>query len=88
MPAYQGEPGAYTEEAAIAFLGPSIALKPCETLEEVFKGVETDQYQFGVVPVENSLEGSVVRVYDMLLDSRLMVCGETELRISPLPDRQ
>ncbi len=80
--AYQGEPGAYTEEAAAAFFGPSVDLKPCETLEEVLKGVESEEYQFGVLPIENSLEGSISRVYDLLLDSRLMVCGETELRIS------
>ncbi len=80
--AYQGETGAYAEEAAVSFFGPAAALKPRETLEEVFKGVETGDIQFGVVPVENSLEGSISRVYDLLLESKLMVCGEIELRIS------
>jgi len=80
--AFQGEVGAYSEEAALQFFGPSITTKPYETLDDVFKVVEQDEVQFGIVPVENSLEGSISRVYDLLLDSSLKVCGETELRVS------
>ncbi len=80
--AFQGEVGAYSEEAALQFFGPSITTKPYESLDDVFKVVEQDEVQFGIVPVENSLEGSISRVYDLLLDSSLKVCGETELRIS------
>ena len=79
--AFQGEIGAFSEEAAVHFFGPSIEAKPCESLDDVFKVVEQGEVQFGVVPIENSLEGSISRVYDLLLDSSLMVCGETELRI-------
>ena len=79
--AFQGEIGAYSEEAAFHFFGPSVRVKPCESLDNVFKAVEQDEAQFGVVPIENSLEGSISRVYDLLLDSSLMVCGETELRV-------
>lgn len=79
--AFQGEIGAYSEEATFQFFGSSIQLKPCETLEEVFKAVEQGEVQFGVVPAENSLEGSISRVYDLLLDSSLKVCGEKELRV-------
>ncbi len=79
--AFQGEIGAYSEEAAFQFFGSSIQIKPCESLEEVFKVVEERGVQFGVVPVENSLEGSISRVYDLLLDSTLRVCGEIELRV-------
>ena len=79
--AFQGEIGAYSEEAAFQFFGSSIQIKPCESLEGVFKVVEEGQVQFGVVPVENSLEGSISRVYDLLLDSALKVCGEIELRV-------
>ena len=79
--AFQGEIGAYSEEAAFQFFGPSIGIRPHESLEEVFKVVEEGEVQFGVVPVENSLEGSISRVYDLLLDSDLRVCGETELRV-------
>ena len=80
--AFQGELGAYSEEAAINFFGSDIRLRPYETLEDVFKAVERDEAQFGIVPVENSIEGSISKTYDLLLDSSLKVCGETELRVS------
>ncbi len=80
--AYQGESGAYAEEAVFQFFGVAIQPKPRETLEGVFKAVAAGEVRFGVVPVENSLEGIISRVYDLLLDSDLQVCGETELRVS------
>ena len=80
--AFQGEPGAYTEEAALRFFGKSTKGVPYDTLDEVFEAVEGGDVPFALVPVENSLEGSITRAYDLLLDSPLMVCGETELRIS------
>ena len=79
--AFQGEIGAYSEEAAFRFFGFSIQTKPCESLDEVFKSVEQGEVKYGIVPIENSLEGSISRVYDLLLDSTLRVCGELELRI-------
>jgi chorismate mutase/prephenate dehydratase len=79
--AFQGEIGAYSEEAALNFFGPSIQSKPCESLDDVFKVVERGEVPFGIVPIENSLEGSIGRVYDLLLDSSLKVCGEIELRV-------
>ena len=79
--AFQGEIGAYSEEAAFQFFGPSIQVKPCESLDDVFRVVEKDEAPRGVVPIENSLEGSISRVYDLLLDSSLKVCGETEVRV-------
>lgn len=80
--AFQGEPGAYTEEAAFRFFGKVTEGYPCNTLDEVFEAVEVGDVPFAAVPVENSLEGSITRAYDLLLDSPLMICGETELRIS------
>jgi len=80
--AFQGKIGAYSEEAAIRFFGASTQSQPYESLEEVFKVVEGGEMQFGVVPIENSLEGSITQVYDLLLESPLMVCGEIDLRIS------
>jgi len=79
--AFQGELGAYSEEATFQFFGPSVQIRPRETLEEVFKLVEKGEVQFGVIPVENSLEGNINRAYDLLLESSLMVCGEIELRV-------
>jgi len=78
---FQGELGAHSEEAAFRFFGSSIRSRPCESLEEVFEAVEKAWVQFGVVPIENSLEGSISRVYDLMLDSALMVCGEIEHRV-------
>ncbi|MBI2852700.1 MAG: prephenate dehydratase [Chloroflexi bacterium] len=80
--AFQGELGAYSEGAAFQFFGHSVSVKPCETLDEVFRRVEVGEVQYGIVPIENSLEGSISRVYDLLLDSSLRVCGETEFRVS------
>jgi len=80
--AFQGEIGAYSEEAAFHFFGASIEVKPCESLDDVFRVVEQGEIQFGIVPIENSLEGSINRVYDLLLDSSLRVCGEIELRVT------
>ncbi|KPK20753.1 MAG: prephenate dehydratase [Dehalococcoidia bacterium SG8_51_3] len=79
--AFQGEAGAYSEEAASQFFGASVESRPCETLEEVFESVEEEGVQFGVIPVENSLEGSISRSYDLMLESDLHVCGETEVRV-------
>jgi chorismate mutase/prephenate dehydratase len=80
--AFQGEIGAYGEEAAVNYFGPTIIVKPCESFDEVFRMVERGDAQYGIVPVENSVEGSINRVYDLLLSSTLRVQGEIELRIS------
>jgi chorismate mutase/prephenate dehydratase len=79
--AFQGEAGAYSEEAAYQFFGSTARLKPCESLEDAFQAVESGVVQYGLVPVENSLEGSITRTYDLLLDSNLRVGGETQLRV-------
>ena len=60
---FQGEPGAYTEEAALRFFGTSTQSRPYESLDEVFEVVERGEVPFAVVPVENSLEGSITRAY-------------------------
>jgi chorismate mutase/prephenate dehydratase len=79
--AFQGEIGAYSEEAAYKYFGNAIAVKPCESFDDVFTAVEKRDVNYGIVPVENSLEGSISRTYDLLLDSDIKVTGETELRI-------
>jgi chorismate mutase/prephenate dehydratase len=79
--AFQGETGAYSEEAAFQYFGHSIIPKPCDTFDTVFEVVENDEAPFGVVPIENSLEGSISRVYDLLLNSRLKVSGELDLHV-------
>jgi chorismate mutase/prephenate dehydratase len=73
--AFQGEIGAYSEEAAFQYFGTSAQVKPLESLDAVFKVVEQGEVPYAVVPVENSLEGSISRVYDLFLNSSLKVCG-------------
>ena len=80
--AFQGQAGAYSQEAALSFFGASVLTRPCETLDEVFKLVQDGSLPFGIVPVENSQEGSISRSYDLLLDSEVMVCGEAQIRVS------
>jgi len=80
--AFQGEKGAYSEEAATLFFGSSLKTKPYRSLPEVFKAVEEERADAGIVPVENSLEGSVNQTYDLLLSSELKVSGEVILRVT------
>ncbi len=80
--AYQGEVGAYSEEATILFFGSAMKTRAYESFDDVFKAVEKEEVTYGVVPVENSLEGSISRNYDLLLDSDLMVSGEVNIRVS------
>ena len=80
--AFQGQDGAYSQEAALNFFGNSVLTRPCETLDEVFKLVQEGGLPYGIVPVENSQEGSISRSYDLLLDADVMVCGETQIRVS------
>jgi chorismate mutase/prephenate dehydratase len=80
--AFQGQDGAYSQEAALSFFGNAVLTRPCETLDEVFKLVQEGGLPYGIVPVENSQEGSISRSYDLLLDAEVMVCGETQIRVS------
>ena len=80
--AFQGETGAYSEEAAYQYFGVRAVVKPCESLEDVFKAVEGGTVQFGIIPMENSIEGSIPRSYDLMLDSTLMVSGELNLKVN------
>lgn len=79
---FQGERGAYSEEAAASFFKSGVAAKPCKSLFDTFEAMEKGLVDFAVVPVENSLEGSVNETYDLLLSSGLKVCGEVNLRVS------
>jgi prephenate dehydratase len=81
MIAYQGEPGAFSEQAARRFFGPHAALRPSLTFSDVFKYIEHHNGSFGIVPIENSLFGSIHQVYDLLLQYKLFIVGEVKLRI-------
>jgi prephenate dehydratase len=79
--AFQGEPGAFSEAAAIQLLGDRIATVPRATFEAAFRAIEERSADALLAPVENTLAGSVVRVYDLLLQSQLTIVAETILPI-------
>ena len=88
--AYQGEPGAYSEQAALDFFNVDIECVPCRTFENVFAQVSESKCHYGLIPVENSLAGSIHRNYDLMLEHDLHIVGEYSLRVShcllALPD--
>ncbi len=79
--AFQGEHGAYSEEACRRHFGDTVETLPCRTFEEIFAAVEAGDATYGAVPVENSTAGSINKSYDLLLDHDLKVHGEILLRV-------
>src|SRR6266852_7424417 len=79
--AFQGELGAFSEAAAIQLLGDAIRTVPRATFEATFRAIADGAADALLAPVENSLAGSVVRVYDLLLESDLGIVAETILPI-------
>jgi prephenate dehydratase len=80
--AFQGERGAYSEAAAIAFFGDSVEPIPHNDFDSVFEAVSSGQAERGVLPVENSLAGSIHRNYDLLLRHELFIVGEVQIPIA------
>jgi len=79
--AFQGEKGAYSEEAIHQFFGTEVETRPCRRLEDIFAAVESGIADYGALPVENSTAGSINRAYDLLLDHDTRIWGETILRV-------
>jgi len=79
--AFQGEPGAFSEAAAIQLLGDAIKNVPRATFEAAFTAIGEGSADALLAPVENSLAGSVVRVFDLLMESRLVIVAETIMPI-------
>jgi prephenate dehydratase len=79
--AFQGEPGAFSEAAAIQLLGGTITTVPRPTFDAAFGAIGDGAADALLAPVENSLAGSVVRVYDLLLENDLGIVAETILPI-------
>ena len=79
--AFQGARYAFSEIASRAFFGQEIDLFPCKTFDDVFEVASDARVDYGVIPVENSLTGSIHRVYDLLLNHDLNIVGEISLRI-------
>jgi len=78
--AFQGEPGAYSEQAIFEYYG-AVETQPCETFDDVFAAVTSGTCESGLVPIENSLAGSIHQNYDLLLRHELHIVGEYFLRV-------
>jgi prephenate dehydratase len=79
--AFQGEHGAFSEAAALAHFGSRIEPTSCDSFDSVFEEVESQKCEYGMVPIENSLAGSIHRNYDLLMRHALHIVGEHFLRI-------
>ena len=79
--AFLGPEGTFTQQAVFKQFGHSVRALPLPSIEEVFHEVEAGVADFGVVPIENSTEGSVNNTLDRFLSSPLHICGEVEVRI-------
>ena len=79
--AFLGPEGTFTQAAVLKHFGSSVRALPLAAIDEVFHEVEGGVADFGVVPIENSSEGTVNHTLDMFLSSSLKICGEVELRI-------
>jgi len=79
--AFQGERGAFSEQAGYAFFGDKMSAVPLPTFEDVFKYVKNGRVDFGIIPIENSLYGSIHQNYDLLRKYNVFIVGEVKLRI-------
>jgi prephenate dehydratase len=78
---FQGVAGAYSEEAVRQYFGPETETLPCRTFSELFATVEQRGADYGMLPIENSLAGSVVQSYELLMEHDLRVRAEVILRV-------
>jgi arogenate/prephenate dehydratase len=78
--AFQGETGAYSEAAGAKF-APDATFLPCPAFEDVFAAVEDGRAGCGVLPIENSIGGTIHRNYDLLVQNELKIVGEVELPV-------
>jgi prephenate dehydratase len=78
--AFQGEPGAYSEQAVFGYFG-SVETEPCESFDKVFEAVASGRAESALIPIENSLAGSIHQNYDLLLRHNLHIVGEYFLRV-------
>ncbi|MFC3816408.1 prephenate dehydratase [Lysobacter sp. GCM10012299] len=78
---YLGPEGTHSQQAVYKHFGHSIHGLPLSSIEEVFQEVEAGHADFGVVPVENSTQGTIQSTLDMFLTSNVKICGEVELRV-------
>jgi len=79
---FLGPEGTFTQAAVYKHFGQSVKALPFGAIDEVFQEVESNVADFGVVPIENSTEGTVNNTLDMFVSSPLKICGEVELKIN------
>ncbi|GAC1510452.1 MAG: prephenate dehydratase [Steroidobacteraceae bacterium] len=79
--AFQGERGAFSEEAAARLLGSAAEMVPCQRFEDVYQSLRDGRVDSAVIPIENTLHGSVHENYDHWLNFQFRIVGETSLRI-------
>jgi prephenate dehydratase len=79
--AFQGEPGAYSEQAIRRHLGQEVQTLPCNDFAAIFDAIHGGQASKGMLPVENSLAGTVIPAYDLLVDHDLRIQAEVILRV-------
>ena len=79
--AFLGPEGTFSQQAVLKHFGHSVRALPLTSIGEVFEEVQAGHADFGMVPIENSTEGTVNNTLDMFLTSPLKICGEVELRI-------
>jgi chorismate mutase/prephenate dehydratase len=79
--AFLGPEGTFSQQAVLKHFGHSVRALPLPAIDEVFEEVQAGHADFGLVPIENSTEGTVNNTLDMFLSSPLKICGEVELRI-------
>lgn len=80
--AFQGERGAFSEQAAIDLLGADILPVPRPTFESLFAAIDEGSADLILAPIENALAGSVHRSYDLMLESNLTIIGEVVIPIA------
>jgi len=74
---YQGQPGAFSEDAAFDFVGRNARLLPSRTLQDAFRSVAGGESAYAIVPVENTLAGPIDETYDLMAESDLVIVDET-----------
>jgi len=79
--AIQGERGSFSERAARALFGDRARIVPCADFDSLFRSASSGRTRYALAPIENTIAGSIHRVHDLLLDTRLKVVGETIVRI-------
>lgn len=80
--AYLGPEATFTHLAGVKYFGHSATYKPMETIDDVFAEVEKGRTTYGIVPVENSIEGAVFSTLDSFMKYKVQICGELRLEIS------